>query len=80
MLAAVGGLLVGAIAMLWVLTRSTDMDTSGIFDKLFSLLQALLMIRAGGTLRAKAAREEKIRIKLRVQRLQKRLQELEERQ
>ena len=46
LVAALGGLLVGAIAMLWALTRGDSMDTTGIFDKLFSLLQALLMIRA----------------------------------
>ena len=79
--AALGGLLVGAIAMLWALTRGAEMDVSGTFDKLFSLLQALLLIRAGGStfadFRAKVQRQQKLIIKQKVQRLQARLRELE---
>ena len=86
LVAATGGFLVGALAMLWALTRGVDMDTTGVFDKLFSLLQALLMIRAtvGANdysplqrLRAKVKHQRKVHLRLKVQRLQARLRALE---
>jgi len=85
MAAAIGGLLVGAICMLWVLTRSDSMYTTGVFDKLFSLLSALLLIRSENLgaksvrarLLTKVRRKQKAHLKQKVQRLHARLRFLE---
>ena len=58
MLAAIGGLLVGAIAMAWVLSKTEDVDVRSTFDKLFSLLQALLLIRATGAAKSSVSRRD----------------------
>ena len=77
MVSAIGGLLVGACCMLWALAHDKDLDAGALFDKLFSLLRALLLIRAAGDGTAALLMKQKTRIKRRVQKLQARLRELE---
>lgn len=75
--AAIGGLLVGAGCVLWALARDKDLDAGALFDKLFALLRALLLIRAAGDGTAALLLKQKARIKQRVQKLQARLHALE---